>query len=113
MDIIKHMTEPYWGREIMLMGSDGLSFVRIYWYTDDEKSIFIECLSVDPTARRKGIATKMLKEVHDIAKRLEAESITLSVKRDSWVFDWYKRLGFNWHTWDCQNQSTVWLMKRI
>lgn len=113
MELIKHTTYPYWGMETMIMEARGKAFVRIYRYIGDGKSIFIECLSVDESERKKGIASFLLKEVDRIASELNAETISLSVKKDSWVYDWYIRIGFHWFVWDCKNQNTVWLRKVI
>lgn len=113
MKVIKLITAPDWGREIMLMEEHGHAFVRLYWYNGDEKDLYIECLSVDLMQRRKGFATEILKVAEQTAETLGARCISLSVKKDTWTYEWYIRKGFNWFAWDRKTKNTVWLRKTL
>ena len=113
MKLIKHVTAPDWGREIMLMEEHGHAFARLYWYNGAGEGLYVECLSVEEPQRKKGFATEILKAIDQMAGTLGVRCISLSVKKDTWVYDWYIRKGFNWLTWDCENQNTVWLRKTL
>lgn len=64
---------------------------------NDSKEAFLWNLQVVKPRRHKGIGKKMLEYAIAIAEKLSCTSLSLEWNprdSDGWVFDWYKRNGF-------------------
>ena len=48
-----------------------------------------------------------------IAKKMNADSICLKVKRDSFVYEWYKRHGYSDLCADDEDKEFMWMVKRF
>lgn len=101
-------------------------FIRYILFTDDgEGSVQVEidnerrdadiyALWVNPTARRKGLATELLKSAEEIARKAKCTAITLYWDmRDTprSILNWYIRNGYK--ETDSFGDFRVWLRKKI
>ncbi len=78
---------------IMTAGGEGTCSVCI---DDHVKSCaLIYNLSVEEKYRRKGYGKSLLNEAEKEACKLGASSVSLSAKIDTFMFDWYKRYGYD------------------
>ena len=51
-------------------------------------------LSVEERHRRNGYGKMLLNEAENEARRLGANVVSLAVKKDSFMLDWYQRIGY-------------------
>lgn len=109
---ISHFKSETWGSEILIMEREGKAFARTYWYDDDKASIYFDMLSVNSKIRRHGIGTDLLKMHEEIGKELGATASYLGVKKDSWIHDWYKRVGYKYYK-EHEEENVIWMRKRI
>lgn len=115
-NFIYHSKTESWGSSIFLMEKEGKAFGRLYWYNDDILNKYIEGLSVDDQFRKQKIGTSLLKRLEKISKSMCANSISLKVEKNTWMYDWYKRLGYK----ECktneekENENNfIWMTKLI
>lgn len=97
-----------WGISILYMEECGKAFARTYWYFDAERTIYFDWLNVIETARGNGIATELLNIHLNFADELKAESF-LSVKKETWMHDWYKRKGYKDFKDNETESNTIWM----
>lgn len=103
-----------WGGEtqVDIMRKDGSSFVHIYWYDDDpENTLYVSGLHVDRLKRREGYGKELLVFVERIARNKGCSNIRLTVELGSWMYEWYKRLGFSFLKYSSDNY--VWMEKKL
>ena len=110
---ISHLTTTYWGGYILIMEKKGRAFGRIYWYNNDKKTVYLDMLSVDKGMRKQGIGTKLQKMREKIGKEFGATTSWLWVKKDTWMFDWYKRRGYFDVKKYKQEKNAVWMRKSL
>lgn len=109
---ISHFTTEYWGCSILIMEKKGRSFGRIYWYNNDQSSVYLDMLSVDKDIRRQGIGTKMQKIREKIGIQYGAEYCYLWVKKNTWMHEWYKRRGYkDWKKY--KKENAIWMKKSL
>lgn len=80
------------GLLIVTSGGEGMCMIYV-----DEKlksCASIYNLSVEERYRRNGYGTKLIKEAENASKLLGITVLTMMVKIDSFMFDWYQRLGY-------------------
>lgn len=99
-----------WGISILYMERNGRAFARTYWYFDDESTIYFDWLNVIETERKKGIATELLNIHLKTADELKAESC-LSVKKGTWMHEWYKRKGYKDSEDNVDEINTIWMIR--
>lgn len=79
------------GTLIVTAGGEGTCSVQL----DEVKSCaWAYRLSVEEKHRRKGYGKLLLSEAEEEARRLGASVIALSVKKDTFMLDWYQRSGY-------------------
>jgi GNAT superfamily N-acetyltransferase len=108
---ITHLSISSWGESILIMKKDGKAFIRVYWFNDEDRIIYLDWLSVEESERKKGIATKLLKIVEKIGIDLDGIKLRLWVERDTWQQEWYQRLEYE-HYLD-KEENTIWMQKDI
>ena len=57
-------------------------------------TLYINDLITDSNSRKQGYAKRLLDEVHLLASVNNCKIISLFAEIDSWMKDWYNRLGF-------------------
>ena len=97
-----------WGISMLYMEESGKAFARTYWYFDDKSTIYFDWLNVIETARGNGIATELLSIHIKTADGLKAESC-LSVKKGTWMHEWYKRKGYKDFKDNETESNTIWM----
>ena len=94
-EFISHLKPEYFGFSLMLISKDGSSFCRMYWHNDDDTTIYLENLSVEEKERNKGLGNKTIKKCEEIALSLNFSKVMLTVDTNTWMYEWYKRLGYD------------------
>lgn len=84
-----------------------IASVNIYWYEDDDDSIYISSLRVDPKYRGMGIASELIKACEDATDRTNSY---LWVEEGSWMQEWYKRIGYQYYQ-QHERPGFVWMRK--
>ncbi len=65
------------------------------WFKDHANEVHIVNLAVKKTKRRQGIGSYLIKEIVDMSKNLNADTLTLEVRiTNRAAIDLYKQLGF-------------------
>ena len=113
---ISHFKTEYWGSSILIMEKRGKAFMHVYWYNDDNTTIYLESLSVLSKFRNQGIGAEMLSIAEIIGVKLRATTVclwVLWVREDTWVHDWYIRIGYkDWKDHETEINA-VWMKKAI
>ena len=92
----------------------GIFRFAIYRYDDDKKkTIYLSNVFVDEERRKEGIGNSILNAADKIAKKMNADSICLKVKRESFVHEWYKRHGYSDLCTDEEDKEFTWMVKRF
>nr|DAJ71893.1 MAG TPA: acetyltransferase domain containing protein [Herelleviridae sp.] len=79
------------GTLIVIAGGEGTCSVKL----DEVKSCaWVYRLSVEEKHRRNGYGKLLLSEAEDEARRLGASVMSLAVKKDTFMLDWYQRSGY-------------------
>lgn len=108
-----HVKDTYFGVEAFLMWGDGTGFVRIYMYKNDNESLYIDNLSVDADFRHRLLATDILENIERICFNIGAKFTYLWCCKDTWMYDWYKRIGYIEHSVHDESYNEVWMRKEI
>lgn len=98
------------GLTINIIEINGNSSSSIYLYYDDWSTCYLANLLVDMNHRNKGIGLKMIETQEKVAKLCKIKNLTLMVEKDSWIHDWYERLGYTDVKTD---QNNIWMTKSI
>jgi len=111
-EFILHRKDIPGGKAILFMKTDGTASARLYWYDDDESTVYLDSLSVDAECRHQHLGTK-LQEVRELlGAQLGAKQAMLFVDKGSWMHDWYVRRGYrDYMTHDYPNY--MWMVKDI
>ena len=98
--------------ETLTIKAAGVAEASVYWYIDDSSTVYLANLLVNPNYRNKGIG-KQLQEIREqMGKDLNANNSCLWVKKESWMFKWYKRRGYS----ELKNHARkgfVWMSKPL
>lgn len=108
---ICHYSNNSWGDEVLIMEKSGLAFARAYWFNDDEKSIYLNWLSVSESARKQGIGTELQIIREEIGRKIGASCAYLQVEKDTWMHNWYKRRGYKDYKRD--DNGLIWMKKSL
>lgn len=88
---------------IRIMGRDGNSFARLDIHHRDKSTACLNSLYVCDPERRKGIGTYLQDVREQIGIALGCTTVALSVKINTWMFDWYESRGYTYYTDDTDN----------
>lgn len=111
-DFIYHFNKTDWGYSIRLMEKRGLAFSRVYWYNDDNTTVYLDSLSVNESIRKQLIGTRMQEVREMIGIMIGATSSCLSVSINSWMHSWYKRRGY-YDLCPDETGKYVWMKKQL
>lgn len=94
VDYVCHISD--WEEEsyMYIMRQNGTSIIKLSWDKKDNESIYISDLHVDEYYRGKGYADSLMKIAEHVAKSRGRKILMLTADTTSWVYEWYKRLGF-------------------
>ena len=79
---------------IHIMSEDCRSFLDLSFYSKEKHIMWVSNLNVERYARKQGRGNLILKYAFKLAKKLGCKYIYLEVKKGTFMFDWYSRLGF-------------------
>lgn len=91
----------------------GVFRFAIYRYDDDLKTVYLSNVLVGREHRNHGWGNVILEYADRIAKRMNANTLCLKVKRDSSVHEWYGRHGYSDMEVDGEEPQFMWMAKRI
>lgn len=97
---------------IWFMEKKGYVFFRLYHHHDRPSSIMFDNFSVEEDVRRMGLGTEVMNLLPEIAEKLGFIYISLWCEKDSWLVDWYKKLGYEYLE-DYPEENAVWLRKKL
>jgi GNAT superfamily N-acetyltransferase len=106
---VLHFGFQSWGKEILIMEKEGRAFARVYWYNDDNATVFLDWLNVDEKARKQGIGTTLQEIREKIGFELGAKKAMLLVDKTQWMHKWYRRRGYK-ETGE-QERGFIWMEK--
>ena len=95
-----------------LMDREGLSYSRGYYFHNDNKTFYMDQLTVDENHRKKGLGLKMQLIRENIAKGLGFKYTMLWVYKGTWMSKWYDRRGYKHHS-QHKKYNAVWLRKKL
>jgi len=110
---ILHQKTESWGSSILVMEKEGKAFGRVYWYDNDSNVVYLEGLSVDAESRRQSIGTELLAILEKTGRNLGAATVCLWVKKNTWVYNWYKQLGYEDMKDNEDEENTIWMKKLL
>jgi GNAT superfamily N-acetyltransferase len=84
----------------------------IYSYIDAPNVCYLANLIVDESHRNKGIAKQILTPLESFCLKFGYPEIRLLADKNSWVHEWYKRLGFLDYM-DDKEDGLIWMVKSI
>lgn len=113
MRIIEHENITDWGVNYILMEEHGYTACNLYIYNDAPYDSYISCLNVIEAERHKGLGSQLLNAALQKAREKGMERCVLSCKENSWVHDWYRRLGFYDMYNDDENHELIWMRKDL
>lgn len=95
-DYIWHIGEFYSGCGVPIMDKKGISYIRLWIDADvfDAPLFYITDLSIHKEYRKMGHATRLMNMAENIAYISGHDKINLFVYDKSWLYEWYKRLGY-------------------
>lgn len=97
----------------ILSEPQGIFRFAIYRYNDDKETIYLSNVFVDEEHREQGLGNSILNAADNIAKKLNAKTICLKVKRNSFVHEWYGRHGYSDLSVDEEEPQFIWMIKNI
>lgn len=109
---ITHFKSDSWGDQIVIMEKRGKAFARIYWYHDDDSTVYLDSLSVDISARKQGIGTELQQLRERMGLLMGASKACLWVKRNTWMHAWYERRGYEYLN-EHEEENAIWMQKLI
>lgn len=95
--MVIHKNEWKWGKSFTLISEDVTAFITISITNDEPELAYISGLSVYPSRRNEGRGRVMLLNALDVARKNYCKYAYLMADKDSFVFEWYKRMGFKYY----------------
>ena len=92
-----------WGQTHTIVYLGGVGLVNISIENDDPTVAIIHGISILPKYREKGNGTKLLELAEEEAMKMGARRTSLATVPDSWMESWYKRMGYEFDSYDEDN----------
>lgn len=92
--MIEHKIINDWGDHYIFMEEHGIETCSIYLYNDSPNKAYICSLNIIEKERKKGRGTKLLNLIFEKCKELGITYCYLDCLKNNWVYNWYKKLGF-------------------
>lgn len=114
-NIIRIEGSEFWGRYIYLTAAHGFALVKLMFDNRCDKGVCeIGEVNTHTCKQRQGYATMLMQEAERIAKENGCTVIQLWTKKDSWMQEWYERIGFEVQDFmKAPSDDTIWLCKFI
>lgn len=85
----------------------------LYMYDDDENTMYLSNIFVKRSERNQGLGDSILMSADELARRVNAKQIILTVKDDSFMHNWYKRRGYEDLEDNYERRGYVWMIKHL
>ena len=95
--MVKHLNEWKWGKSFYLIEEDGTATISVSITNDEPEQAYLGALSVYEPRRNEGRGKKMMCLAMNIARDNGCKYAYLLADKDSFVFEWYKRMGFKYY----------------
>lgn len=80
---------------------------------DNRFTIILNSLFVNPEYRQSGIGTILVNTSEKIAELIGFDVVTLEVKEDSWIQQWYRKKGYREYGYSSKNKDSIWMLKQM
>ena len=95
--MVIHKNEWKWGQSFDLILEDGTATISVSITNDEPEQAYVSALSVYAPRRNEGRGRVMMLNALDVARKNHCKYAYLMADKDSFVFEWYKRLGFKYY----------------
>ena len=102
-DIVIHKNNWCWGKTHTIVIRGGHGLVNISIENDRPYIALIHGVSVTEDYRKSGVGHTLLKLAETEAVEMGAQYVSLATEPGSWMESWYKRLGYEFNTYDENN----------
>lgn len=85
----------------------------LYMYDDDEDTMYLSNIFVKKSERNQGLGDYILMSADELAKRVKAKQIILTVKDDSFMHNWYKRRDYKDLEINQDRPGYIWMIKNL
>lgn len=101
------------GQSLYIMEKNGKSFSTLNWYFEGEysESIIISNLNVKPEMKKQRLGTRLQLLRENLGIQLGAKYSYLWVDKNSWMYDWYIRRGYEYYQEYEHAENNVWMKK--
>jgi len=97
MEYVVHCNQWKWGRSFDIITEDAFGTISMSITNDEPEQAYISGLSVHHIHRHKHLGSQLMQRAMSLAKKEQAKYAYLMADKDSFVFDWYLRLGFKYY----------------
>ena len=97
---------------IVIVESKGKAHIRLFQDYENCRRVYFEGLSVEEPHRKLKLGSEILKIAETAARILLAKEFFLSVEEDSWVHDWYRRIGYSYFS-KHEEEGLIWMIKKL
>lgn len=106
-----HTNKEY--TSIQIMHKEGISYAKIYWYDDDESTVYFEGLSVKDEYRKHGYGLKMHEMLESISRAIGGKYSCFWTDENDWMKTWYERMGYSVTNTKEDQEGFVWMLKQL
>lgn len=92
-----HKNKWKWGKSFDLIFEDGTATISVSITNDEPEQAYISALSVYEPVRNEGRGRAMMLNAMEVARHKGCKYAYLMADKDSFVFEWYKRMGFKYY----------------
>jgi hypothetical protein len=110
---ITHRTTSSEFTSIFFMEINGKGFGRLYWYNNDNTTVYLDSLSVDEDSRKKGLGREIQELRENIGIETGASVAMLWVEKNTWMHDWYLRRGYKDDIKYKSKKNCIWMKKNL
>jgi GNAT superfamily N-acetyltransferase len=98
-----HKNTWNWGQTHTIVWWNGVGLVNVSVENETPERATIHGVSVLPSYRKHGYGTTLLTLAEKEAKKMGATRVGIATEPNSWLEDWYKRLGYEFDSYDENN----------
>ena len=106
-EVIIHENLWWWGKSITIIVNGGKGSVVLRIENERPDAGGICSLIVLEEERQKGMGTKLMKMVEELAKKQRCEQIYLCAAKGTFLIPWYRKLGFEIYDENPEGQEGV------
>ncbi len=101
--LVIHKNTWCWGRTHTIVIRNGHGLVNVSVEDDNPKVATIHGLSVTEDYRGLGTGRTLIWEAEQEAREMGASQVCLATEPNSWLEEWYKRLGYEFNSYNEDN----------